>query len=138
MFSTPAGTIISPKSRVSFITKERSNCHWFIELAKGKTIKVWFDSLNLERNASVVIRDGNSSNSKILKRITYESQTQMEDTYSTSNIVSIWYENNATNGDFEQQNNSGFQLSYASVGRFLYINTYINSQLYILDQISDF
>ena len=62
----------------------------------------------------------------------------MEDTYSTSNIVSIWYENNATNGDFEQQNNSGFQLSYASVGRFLYINTYINSQLYILDQISDF
>ncbi|XP_028418145.1 uncharacterized protein LOC114543304 [Dendronephthya gigantea] len=115
VFSMPAGTIISPKSRVSFITKERSNCHWFIEIAKQKTIKIWFDSLNLEKNASVVIRDGNSSNSEILKRITHQSQTQVDDIYSTSNIVSIWYENNGTNGNFQLQNSFGFQLSYSSV-----------------------
>ncbi len=114
VFSTPGGTIISPKSRLHLLNTELSSCHWFVQVAKGMKVKLWFDSLTLAKNSSVVIRDGNSSTSEILKRITYDSLGQMEDIYSTSNVVSIWYSSNRI---FNRRNDTGFQLSYASVGR---------------------
>jgi hypothetical protein len=76
-------------------------------------VKLWFDSLRLAINSSVIIRDGNSSASEILKRITHDSEDHMEDIYSTSNVVSIWYSRNRI---FLRRNNTGFQLSYASFG----------------------
>ena len=115
VFSTPGGTIVSPKSHLPLLsTTEKSSCQWFVQVSKGMKVKLWFDSLRLASNSSVIIRDGNSSNSEILKRITHDSERLMEDIYSTSNIVSIWY-SISNRRIFNRRNSTGFQLSYASV-----------------------
>lgn len=111
------GTIVFPKFRLPFLTKESSTCHWIIQVAQGLKIKLWFASLSLATKSSVVIRDGNSSDSQILETITYKNKGQIEDIQSTFNVISIWYLNG---GIFTNQKNTSFQLSYVAVavGRY--------------------
>lgn len=112
VFSAPDGSIVFPKYRLPFLTNELSTCNWFVEVAQGMKVKLWFESLVLAKNSSLVIRNGNSSTSKILKTITSKDD-EGQDIYSTSNVMSIWYSND---GILNGVNRTGFQISYVSVG----------------------
>ena len=114
MFSKPGDTIVSPKSSFPTLTKQPSTCQWFIVVGEGKKVKLWFKLLRLEKNSSILIRDGNSSTSEVLKKITYNSEEQNDDIYSKSNVVSIWYKYHRK---FNLRNSTGFQLSYDTIGR---------------------
>lgn len=79
-------------------------------------VRLWFDLLKLAKNSSVVIRNGNSSDSQILARITHDNEGEIEDIYSTFNVISIWYSVASSGLLIKPNNDTGFQLSYAAIG----------------------
>ena len=81
-------------------------------------VRLWFDLLKLTKNSSVVIKNGNSSDSQILARITHENEGEIEDIYSTFNVISIWYSVASSELLIKPNNDTGFQLSYTAIGMY--------------------